>query len=380
MSDFLRIGIVCYPSIGGSGILATHLGKLLADAGHELHFISYERPVKLDLPSPNLHFHEVTVSEYALFRYPDYTLPLSVKIAELSEAYDLDVLHVHYAVPHATAALLARQMRPGHKRPVIVTTLHGTDTTLMGRDPHYRPIIKYSMESSDGVTTVSHALKAQTLENFGLEHPIEVIHNFYDPKPPQVSREQMRRELGVADDEVLLLHMSNLRPVKRFPDILEALSLMQTQPKVKLLVMAGTDFSPFRAQAEKLGVADRIIVREAVWEVSDYIEASDIGLYASEQESFGLSILESLSYGRPVVATRTGGIPEVVREGETGLLVPVGDTAAMARAVDRLVQNPELRQLMGTMARDDAFVRFSGPPVRDRYLELYRRLLREAGA
>ena len=223
MRSRLKIGMVCYPSIGGSGIVATELGMLLAAAGHEIHFISYERPVRLKC-GENLFFHPVVVNEYALFKYPDYTLPLSVRIMEVCEEHQLDILHVHYAVPHATGALLAKQMLGKKKSPVIVTTLHGTDTNLLGKDPHYRPIIKYSIDNSDGVTTVSESLKAQTIETFEVQHPISVIPNFYAPGPVTQSREEVRQMLQVRDSEYLLLHMSNIRPGKRLADLLTALA------------------------------------------------------------------------------------------------------------------------------------------------------------
>lgn len=375
MAEPLKIGIVCYPTIGGSGILATRLGELLADAGHEVHFISYERPIQLRIDSPRIHFHPVTINTYALFKYPDYTLPLSVKIAEISKDYTLDILHVHYAVPHATAALLARQMMNGAPRPVIVTTLHGTDTSLMGKDPHYRPIIKHSIDQSDGVTTVSESLKLQTIDTFQVRHPIEVVPNFHDPIPASRTRAETRAELGVADGDILLLHMSNLRRIKRIGDILEALKALRNLPQTRLLILAGGHIGPLMEDIGRLGLEGRVVVREEIWDVADYIEACDLGVYASEQESFGLSILETLSCGRTVVATEAGGIPEVVRNDQTGFLVPIGQPAAIAAAVDRLIDDPDLRERAGRAAREDVGKRFSGARIRDHYLAYYRSLL-----
>jgi N-acetyl-alpha-D-glucosaminyl L-malate synthase BshA len=371
-SGALKIGMVCYPTIGGSGIVATELGYLFARAGHEVHFISYERPIRLHADQPNIHFHPVIVNEYALFKYPDYTLPLSVRIAEVSEQFGLDVLHVHYAVPHATAALLARLMLGRRGKPVIVTTLHGTDTNLLGNDPHYRPIIEYSIENSCGVTTVSESLKRQTLETFRITHPIEVIPNFYAPQERGASRDAVRRELGVKDDEVLLLHMSNVRPVKRVGDILEAFALLKNRPRARLLILAGDDFRPWEPELDRLGIRDRVLVRESVQVIGDYANAGDIGVYASEQESFGLGILETLAHGKPVVATEIGGIPEVVRKDETGLLVPVRQPAALAAAIDRLIENPALRLGMGEAAQRDVAARFDPIRIRDSYLKFYR--------
>lgn len=375
MNRKLIIGIVCYPTIGGSGIVATGLGQLLATAGHEVHFISYERPVRLNLPHPNIFFHAVSINEYSLFKYPDYTLPLSVKISEIYEEYSLDILHVHYAVPHATAALLARLMLGPDCRPAIITTLHGTDTNLIGKDPHYRPVIKYSMEHSDGLTTVSESLRQQTMENFQVKQPIRVIHNFCDPAPASIPRLELRNSLGVSENEVLLLHMSNLRPVKRIPDILEAFAKLKNREQARLLILAGGDFGPYCDLVEKLGIKDRLLIRENLWEVADYIEASDIGVYASDQESFGLSILESLAHGKPVVATKVGGIPEVIHHEETGILVPPADPAVMAFAIDRLIESAPLRESIGRAAKNDVQNRFRSDKIRDEYIAYYHEIL-----
>src|SRR5690349_1969678 len=219
----LRIGITCYPSVGGSGILATALGKDLAGRGHEVHFICYERPFRLRTDGPRLHFHRVVVNDYGLFKYPDYTLPLSVRMAEVSRDHRLDVLHVHYAVPHATAAILARSMLAGHHQPRVVTTLHGTDTTLLGYDPGYAPAIDHALASSDAVTAVSAALERETRQVFAFDGAIEVIHNFFSPRAPRRAPTEVRRELGL-DDEVLVVHSSNLRPGKRVDLLLETVA------------------------------------------------------------------------------------------------------------------------------------------------------------
>ncbi|WPJ96327.1 N-acetyl-alpha-D-glucosaminyl L-malate synthase BshA [Coraliomargarita algicola] len=374
MRSRLKIGMVCYPSIGGSGIVATELGMLLAAAGHEIHFISYERPVRLKC-GENLFFHPVVVNEYALFKYPDYTLPLSVRIMEVCEEHQLDILHVHYAVPHATGALLAKQMLGQKKLPVIVTTLHGTDTNLLGKDPHYRPIIKYSIENSDGVTTVSESLKAQTIETFEVQHPITVIPNFYAPGPITQSREEVRQMLQVRDSEYLLLHMSNIRPGKRVADLLTALARLKNRKQVKLLILAGGDFEPYQADLIRLGIQDRVIVIRDVKEIEDYLNACDLGVYASEAESFGLSILETLAHGKAVVATEVGGIPEVVQDGRTGRLVPAHSPGAIAAAIDQLIEEPQRMQAMGLAAAKEAQARFAPPVIRDQYLAYYRDLL-----
>src|SRR3984885_12049945 len=245
--DSLKIGITCYPSVGGSGILAPALGEELARRGHEVHFISYERPFRLPENLPRLHFHPVKINDYELFKYPDYTLPLSVRMAEVSRDHRLDVLHVHYAVPHATAAILARTMLPPEYQPRIVTTLHGTDTTLLGRDPGYVAAIRHALLNSDAVTAVSVFLKQETERLIEVEHPIEVIHNFFAPRPVRRSHEAVRQELGL-DDEVLLFHSSNLRSVKRIDLLLEAIARIRPQHAFKLLILAGDDFSPFESE------------------------------------------------------------------------------------------------------------------------------------
>ena len=375
MESRLKIGMVCYPSIGGSGIVATELGMLLAAAGHEIHFISYERPVRLKC-GENLFYHPVVVNEYSLFKYPDYTLPLSVRIMEVCAEHQLDVLHVHYAVPHATGALLAKQMLgPDKKCPVILTTLHGTDTNLLGKDPHYRPIIKYSIENSDGVSTVSESLKVQTIETFGIQHSIKVIPNFYAPATVKPSREAVRQELQVSEAEHLLLHMSNARPGKRVIDVLKAVARLNNRSRVKLLILAGGDFEPYEAEVMRLDLQDRVIVIKDVKDIEPYLNACDLGLYASEAESFGLSILETLAHGKPVVATDVGGIPEVVQDGRTGLLVPPHCPEALAGAIDQLIDHPEQMTAMGQAAAEDAKARFAPPVIRDQYLRCYRDLL-----
>src|SRR3984957_18509350 len=264
----LKIGITCYPSIGGSGILASALGAELARREHEVHFISYERPFRMPSGAPRLHFHPVVINDYGLFKYPDYTLPLSVKMAEVSREHGLDLLHVHYAVTHATAAVLARSMLPPEARPRVVTTLHGTDTTLLGRDAGYGPAIRHALDRSDAVTTVSAYLERETRQLLPLSGPIEVIHNFFAPRPPRRSREEVRRELGVGD-EALVLHASNLRPPKRIDLLLQAAAMIRPREFFKLVGLGGADFAPFAAGVERLGLAVRVIVRERVTDIED---------------------------------------------------------------------------------------------------------------
>ncbi len=368
----MNIGITCYPSVGGSGILATALGEELAQRGHEVHFISYERPFRLPANVPRLHFHPVIINDYDLFKYPDYTLPLSVKMAEVSRNYRLDVLHVHYAVPHATAAILARAMLAPEHQPRVVTTLHGTDTTLLGRDPGYGPAIHHALTHSDVVTAVSAFLKVETQQVLGFAGPIEVIHNFFVPRPPKRSREAVRRELGL-QDEVLLFHSSNLRPLKRIDLLLETIARIRPRESFKLLVLAGGSFAPFAGDVRRLGLEDRIIVRENVSDIEDYLQAADLGLFTSDTESFCLSILEAMCFGCPSVARRVGGIPEVITDNATGRLVDSSNADDLARAVEDLIADPARRRAMGQAAKESARRLFSAEAIVPGYERLYQR-------
>ena len=369
----LRIGITCYPSVGGSGVLASALGEELATRGHEVHFISYEHPFRMPVDSRRIFFHPVTINDYGLFKYRDYTLPLSVKMAEVSREHRLDILHVHYAVPHATAAILAQSMLPPGLRPRVVTTLHGTDTTLLGRDPGYGPAISHALACSDAVTTVSQWLRDETLRLLPVDRPIDVIHNFYAPRTPERSREVVRRELGLGD-ETMILHLSNLRPLKRIDILLETVARIQPRDAFKLVILAGAEFAPHADHVRRLHLEDRVIVRERVSGVEDYLQAADLGLYTSDNESFCLAILEGMCFGCPSVATRVGGIPEVVEDGISGLLAPAGDVGALARSVQCLIDDPDRRLALGNAARGRAREQFSADRIVPRYLELYRRV------
>jgi N-acetyl-alpha-D-glucosaminyl L-malate synthase BshA len=369
----LKIGITCYPSVGGSGILASALGEELAVRGHEVHFISYERPFRLPVDPPRIHFHPVGINAYGLFKYPDYTLPLSVKMAEVSRDHQLDVLHVHYAVPHATAALLACSMLPPEERPRVVTSLHGTDTTLLGRDAGYAPAIRHALECSDAVTAVSAYLERETRELLGITRPIDVIPNFFAPRRPRRSREEVRRELGLSG-AVMVLHCSNLRPVKRIDLLLETAARVRPRDAFKLVILAGEDFAPFAGDVYRLGLEGRVIVVDRVHDVEDYLQAADIGLMTSEMESFCLSILEAMCFGCPSVATEVGGIPEVIENDASGILVPFGDTAALAHGVEGLIRDPARRAALGCAAQARAQELFSAGVVVPQYEALYRRI------
>jgi len=370
----LKIGITCYPSVGGSGILASALGEELARRGHEVHFISYERPFRMPADAPGLFFHPVVINDYGLFKYPDYTLPLSVKMAEVSRDHQLDILHVHYAVPHATAAILARSMLPVAQQPRVVTTLHGTDTTLLGADPGYGPAIHHALTHSDAVTTVSNFLKQETQRVLGFNGPMHVIHNFFEPRPASRSRAEVRRELGLRD-EVMVLHSSNLRPLKRIDLLLETAARIRPRESFKLVILAGGSFKPFVADVGRLGLEDRVIVRENVADIEDYLQAADLGLITSDTESFCLSILEAMCFGCPSVATRVGGISEVLEDNVTGLLAPAGNADALAGAVENLIRDATLRKAFGHAAQARARESFAAKVIVPAYEKLYRDVL-----
>ena len=365
-----KIGITCFPLIGGSGILATALGMELAGRGYEVHFFSYAKPVRLDLSAPRIHFHEVAVGEHSVFPCPDYTLPLAVKMADVSRRERLDLLHVHYAVPHATAAFLAIEMI-GDSAPKIVTTLHGTDTTLLGPNPQYRPAIAHALMHSDAVTTVSESLRRQTLETFQLSRPIDVIPNFFTPGTPTRTREEIRHELGITD-EFLILHMSNLRPTKRIDLLLRIIARAQKRQRVRLLILAGGPFEPYEPLLHQLDIRESVIIRTAVEPIENYLNAADAGISTSEVESFGLSILETMFFAKPVLAFRTGGIPEVVDD--AGSLHEFGDVRSMAAALDQLIESPEAARNLGDKGRARAQSRFTADKVVPHYVAIYQRV------
>lgn len=376
----MNIGIICYPSVGGSGVVATNLGNELAKLGHEIHFISYEQPFRVDLHLPNIHFHKVNINRYELFKYPDYTLPLAVNIGKVHEDYKLDIVHVHYAVPHATAALLACQMLEQcvtNNSPKIITTLHGTDITLLAQDPNLFSIIKYSIERSDGVTAVSQSLQDETLQTLKTKKPIEVIYNFYNPIPPTINPEKIRTSLKIKKTDFVALHMSNLREVKRIPDLLKITAELRKNPAFKLLILAGGDFKQYEKEVKKLKIQKNIVVKNNIKDIENYINAADCGIYASDHESFGMGILESMAYGKPVIATNAGGVPEVLRDNQDGFLVKVGDIKNFTGKLKMLIKNPQLRQELGRSAFNHAVNKFSTNVVVGQYLNYYQKILKD---
>lgn len=357
--------------------MATQLGEELARLGHQVHFISYDPPFILNNSSKNVFFHKVEWSAYELFKYPDYTLPLAVKMVEVSKKFKLDILHVHYAVPHATAALLAKNIAKSERIPFpnVITTLHGTDITLLARDKNVMPAIKYSIETSCGVTAVSASLKKDTTKVLKSRKNIEIIHNFYTPKKPRVSVQSIRKSLGLKNSDFVIIHLSNLRKVKRIPDLLQIMSKLKNIKNIKMLILAGGNFSPYESLANKLGVRKNIVIKRNVLDIENYINAADMGIYTSEEESFGMGILETMSYGKPVLATDVGGVKEVMQNGKTGFLFPVGKTERFADKIKQIYGKPELLKRMGESARERVQKNFSANKVVGKYLEYYKKII-----
>jgi L-malate glycosyltransferase len=379
----MKIGITCYPSYGGSGIVGAELGLELAKRGHTIHFVSYAPPMRLgDATAQNerIHFHAVDMLTYPLFEYPPYTLALASKLYEVAREHSLDLLHMHYAIPHAVSGYLAREMLKTVRHLPVVTTLHGTDITLVGRDPSFLPITKFGIEQSDAVTAISNYLSDATRETFCMDCPIEVIYNFIDADYYcRAPADQVK--LGVApEDERILLHISTFRPVKRITDCVEVLALLRTRHGVTArLVMCGD--GPERADAQalavRLGVAEYIdfVGKQPQSEVRKYLSIADLLLLPSQSESFGLVALEAMASEVPVIATRVGGLPEVVEEGETGYLFEVGDTEGMADAAAALLADEEKREQFGKRGREIAIGRFSTEKIIPQYERLYQRVI-----
>jgi N-acetyl-alpha-D-glucosaminyl L-malate synthase BshA len=370
----MKIGITCYPTYGGSGVVATELGKELAARGHDVHFISYALPIRLTM-TDHIFFHEVEVLSYPLFEYPPYDLVLATKMAEVMTRFDLDVLHVHYAIPHSISAYLAKKMLTDRVVP-FVTTLHGTDITLVGNDRSYLPITRFGIEQSDAVTAVSDYLKQRTVQEFQIERPIQVVPNFVDCNVYGPAKDRSFRRRYAADDESILIHISNFRPVKRVEDVIGIFALVRQQKKCRLLMVGD---GPERPKAEWLanthGVAEDVTFVGKQNDMSQFLATADILLLPSELESFGLVALEAMACEVPVIATRVGGIPEVVRSGIDGFLHEVGDIKSMAVSCLLILTKPNLREELGRNARDRATREFCASKIVVRYEELYRQTI-----
>lgn len=338
----LKIGIVCYPTYGGSGVVATELGKALAGRGHQIHFISYALPMRLDSYEGNIFYHEVEMSSYPLFEFPLYTPALASKIVEVAQFEKLDILHAHYAIPHATSAYLAREILGG--KPKVITTLHGTDITLVGLEPSFLSVMKFSIERSDGVTAVSRFLKEKTLTNYGIDKDIRVIPNFVDTdKYRRVECTQVRERFAPPEEKILI-HVSNFRPVKRVADVIRVFNEVQKKlPAHLILAGDGPDRSGCELLVRELGIQEKVRFLGKQTELVRILSAADLMLMPSQSESFGLAALEAMACGVPVISTSVGGLPELQVHGQTGYIAEIGDIDRMAKyAVDLLTNDTRM--------------------------------------
>jgi len=373
----MKIGITCYPTYGGSGVVATELGKELARRGHDVHFISYALPIRLTTKD-HVYFHEVEVLTYPLFEYPPYDLVLATKMAEVMTRFDLDILHVHYAIPHSISAYLAKMMLQDRVVP-FVTTLHGTDITLVGNDRSYLPITRFGIEQSDAVTAVSEYLRQRTIQEFQIKRPVKVVPNFVDCDVYGRAVDRSLRRRFAHDDEGLLIHISNFRPVKRVEDVVGIFAQVRKKRKARLLMVGD---GPDRPKAEWLAnthdIAGDVLFVGKQNDMSELLAVSDILLLPSELESFGLVALEAMACEVPVIATRVGGIPEVVRDGVDGFLYGVGDVQAMADGCISILNNPKVREDLGKAAREHANRNFCASKIVLEYEDLYSQTIQQA--
>ena len=376
----MKIGITCYPTYGGSGVVAAELGMELAARGHEIHFISYALPVRLDPAKENVFFHEVENSNYPLFEHAPYTLTLAVKLLEVATSVGLDVLHMHYAIPHSISALLARSMALPRRLPFI-TTLHGTDITLVGSDRSFLPITRFSIEQSDGVTAISHYLKQKTIEEFDIKRPIEVVPNFVNCELYCRHDDPEQRAEWAPNGEPIVMHLSNFRPVKRVTDVVEIFALIREKIPAKLVLIGdGPDRGAAEWRARQRGIAKDVIMLGKQDDVYKKLALADLFLLPSDSESFGLAALEAMACEVPVIATRVGGVPEVIEHGVDGYLVEPRDVGAAARfGIDILSRSDRGRE-MGQRAREGARRKFCSNDIIPLYENYYRQVLSGAAA
>ena len=373
----MKIGIVCYPTFGGSGVVATELGMALADNGHEVHFITYNQPVRLDFISHNLHFHEVMMEEYPLFQYQPYELALSTRMVEVVEKYGLEILHVHYAIPHAYAAYMAKQMLKEKGIDIkVVTTLHGTDITLVGSHPTYKTAVEFSINNSDVVTTVSKSLKEDTLRLFNITNEIKVVHNFIDiEKYAKESQKECQRIALAKPEERIFTHISNFRPVKRVEDVIKTFEIVhRTVPSKLLMVGDGPDKRKAELLAKELGIKEDVIFLGNSSEVPELLCYTDVFLLPSETESFGLAALEAMAAEAVVISTNTGGLPEVNEHGYSGFLSNIGDVEDMAKNALKIVKDETTLQQFKNNAKEHT-KQFSLKSILPIYEEIYESLI-----
>lgn len=375
MKDKFKIGITCYPVPGGSGVIASELGIQLAKRGHQVHFIAYSVPFRLPYYQENLYFHQVEITQYPLFKYPPYTITLASKMAEVASTWDLDILHVHYAIPHAVCAFLAKNVL-GEKAPKIITTLHGTDITLVGMEKSFYQIIKFSIEASDGVTAVSKNLCDTTRSEFGIQKPIQCIPNFVDTQRFRPDNPACQKEKFAPQKEKILMHMSNFRPVKRATDVVKVFAEVKKRIPAKLLLIGeGPQLEPALSLARELCVRKDILLFGQQEFVENLLCLADLFLLPSDTESFGLAALEALSCGVPVIGTNLGGLPEVVPDKECGYLLPLGDTAGMAERCLELLGDEKKLAWFSKNARQRAVEAFDAQLIIPMYENFYATLV-----
>ncbi len=371
----MKIGITCYPTYGGSGIVATELGKELADRGHEIHFISYALPLRLPSAQANIQFHEVEVSNYPLFDHPPYTLALATKMAEIADSHGLDLIHCHYAIPHSVSAFLAKSMLEPRRLPVV-TTLHGTDITLVGADPSYLPITRFSIDRSDGVTAVSNYLKQETYKVLGAGKKIEVIYNFVNCDKYKPLKDHPLKKCLAPNNEKILIHVSNFRPVKHLSDVVEIFMRVHARiPAVLLMVGDGPERSRTERLVRRYRIEERVHFTGKQANIEEFIGIADLLLLPSETESFGLVALEAMACEVPVVASRVGGLPEVIRDGVDGYLLDIGNVEDMAQCALEVLRNDSRQKRMGASARECAQTRFNASNIIQTYEAFYDRIL-----
>jgi N-acetyl-alpha-D-glucosaminyl L-malate synthase BshA len=371
----MKIGITCYPTYGGSGVVATELGKRLAERGNEVHFISYALPYRLNSFSSQIFYHEVDVLQYPLFEYPPYSLSLASKMADVIEFQNLDIMHVHYAIPHATSAYLAKQMMP-KKNLKYVTTLHGTDITLLGGDPSFFKITKFSIEESSGITAVSQFLRDKTIEVFQTKNEIEIIPNFVPFDINNLENKPEIRECFAKEDEQIITHISNFRPLKRVTDIVPILKKVTNKFKIKMLMVGdGPERYKMEEQCRQEHLCDSVVFLGKQENIFEILSISDVVLIPSESESFGLVALEALACGVPCVSTNAGGLPEVNKNGITGYTRDVGDINGLAEAVTTILSDRELAKTMGKAGKEIALNNFSAEVIIPKYIKYYEKIL-----
>ncbi|MYL71181.1 N-acetyl-alpha-D-glucosaminyl L-malate synthase BshA [Halobacillus litoralis] len=370
-----KIGITCYPTVGGSGVIATELGKLLAEKGHEIHFVASQVPFRLNRVYPNIYYHEVEVSNYPVFQHPPYDLALAAKMADVINREELDILHVHYAMPHAICAILAKQMCERDVK--IITTLHGTDITVLGIDSSLKQMIRFGIEQSDRVTAVSQSLVDQTKEMLHTDRNIDVIYNFVDEREYYRRDDQRLKEhYGIDEEDAVLIHISNFRRVKRVTDVIKTFATVAEQMPAKLLLVGdGPEYSECHQLVQQLGLEEDVLFLGKQENVSELLSISDLKLLLSEKESFGLVLLEAMACGVPCIGTNIGGIPEVIDHGETGFIAELGNVEQISYFAKKVLEDKGLHQMMAEQAKRVVHDKFATNTILSQYETLYDQVL-----